>query len=66
MPPAGRGRQRRLLAAPTAAGVLACMNTIRNRVFDGRPARRLTFAIQGLGHVGILIAGAWHGRAPAS
>ena len=43
-------------SAPTAAGVLACIDAVRDRVFDGRPARRLTFAIQGLGHVGILIA----------
>jgi leucine dehydrogenase len=45
-------------SAPTAAGVLACINAVRDRVFDGRPARELTFAIQGLGHVGILVADA--------
>lgn len=43
-------------SAPTAAGVLACINVLRARVFDNRPARELTFAIQGLGHVGRLIA----------
>jgi len=43
---------------PTAAGVLACIAAVRDRVFGGRPARELTFAIQGLGHVGILIADA--------
>lgn len=43
-------------SAPTAAGVLACITTVRERVFGGRPARELTFAIQGLGHVGRLIA----------
>jgi glutamate dehydrogenase/leucine dehydrogenase len=43
-------------SAPTAAGVLACIAAVRDRVFDGRPARTLTFAIQGLGHVGRLIA----------
>jgi leucine dehydrogenase len=43
-------------SAPTAAGVLACIAALRDRVFDGRPASRLTFAIQGLGHVGRLIA----------
>jgi leucine dehydrogenase len=43
-------------SAPTAAGVLACITALRDRVFDGRPASRLTFAIQGLGHVGRLIA----------
>ena len=42
-------------SAPTAAGVLACIAAICDRVF-GRPARDLTFAIQGLGHVGGLIA----------
>jgi leucine dehydrogenase len=43
-------------SAPTVAGVLACITALRDRVFDGRPASRLTFAIQGLGHVGRLIA----------
>jgi glutamate dehydrogenase/leucine dehydrogenase len=43
-------------SAPTAAGVLACITAVRERVFGGRPARELTFAIQGLGHVGRLIA----------
>jgi glutamate dehydrogenase/leucine dehydrogenase len=43
-------------SAPTAAGVLACITAIRERIFGGRPARELTFAIQGLGHVGSLIA----------
>ncbi len=43
-------------SAPTAAGVLACIAAIRQRIFGGRPARELTFAIQGLGHVGSLIA----------
>jgi glutamate dehydrogenase/leucine dehydrogenase len=42
--------------APTAAGVLACIRALRDRVFDGRPASMLTFAIQGLGQVGSLIA----------
>jgi glutamate dehydrogenase/leucine dehydrogenase len=43
-------------SVPTAAGVLACINVLRERLFGGRPARELTFAIQGLGHVGRLIA----------
>lgn len=43
-------------SAPTAAGVLACIAALRARVFDNRPASKLTFAIQGLGHVGRLIA----------
>jgi leucine dehydrogenase len=43
-------------SAPTATGVLACITALRARVFDGRPARELTIAIQGLGHVGSLIA----------
>jgi len=43
-------------SAPTAAGTLACIAAIRERIFGGRPARELTFAIQGLGHVGSLIA----------
>jgi glutamate dehydrogenase/leucine dehydrogenase len=43
-------------AGPTATGVLACITALRARVFDGRPARELTVAIQGLGHVGRLIA----------
>jgi leucine dehydrogenase len=43
-------------SAPTAAGVLACIAAIRERIFGGRPARELIFAIQGLGHVGSLIA----------
>jgi glutamate dehydrogenase/leucine dehydrogenase len=43
-------------SAPTAAGVLACIAVARMRIFGGRPARELTFAIQGLGHVGSLIA----------
>jgi len=43
-------------SAPTAAGVLACVAAIRERIFGGRPASELTFAIQGLGHVGSLIA----------
>ena len=43
-------------SAPTAAGVLACIAAVRDRVFGGRPARELTFAIQGLGHVGRLTA----------
>jgi glutamate dehydrogenase/leucine dehydrogenase len=43
-------------SAPTAAGVLACITAIRERVFGGRPASELTFAIQGLGNVGSLIA----------
>jgi leucine dehydrogenase len=45
-------------SAPTAAGVLACLAAVRDRVFGGRPARELTFGIQGLGHVGTLIADA--------
>ena len=44
-------------SGPTAAGVLACISVLRDRLFGGRPARELTFAIQGLGHVGRLIAG---------
>jgi leucine dehydrogenase len=43
-------------SVPTAAGVLACINVLRDRLFGGRPAHELTFAIQGLGHVGRLIA----------
>jgi glutamate dehydrogenase/leucine dehydrogenase len=43
-------------SAPTATGALACIAAVRERVFGGRPARELTFAIQGLGHVGSLIA----------
>ena len=43
---------------PTAAGTLACIDAVRDCVFDGRPASELTFAIQGLGHVGVLIADA--------
>jgi len=43
---------------PTAAGTLACIDAVREHVFDGRPASELTFAIQGLGHVGVLIADA--------
>jgi leucine dehydrogenase len=43
---------------PTAAGTLACIDAVRDRVFDGRTASELTFAIQGLGHVGVLIADA--------
>jgi leucine dehydrogenase len=43
-------------SAPTAAGVLACIHVLRARVFDNRPVRELNFAIQGLGHVGRLIA----------
>ena len=43
-------------SAPTAAGTLACIDAVRMRFFDGRPASGLTFAIQGLGHVGVLIA----------
>jgi leucine dehydrogenase len=43
-------------SAPTAAGVLACIDAVRERIFGGRPARELSFAIQGLGHVGSLIA----------
>jgi glutamate dehydrogenase/leucine dehydrogenase len=49
-------------SAPTAAGVLACIAAVRDRVFDGRPARELTFAIQGIGHVGTLIADALAGQ----
>lgn len=45
-------------SVPTAAGTLACIDAVRMRVFDGRPASGLTFAIQGLGHVGALIADA--------
>jgi glutamate dehydrogenase/leucine dehydrogenase len=45
-------------SAPTAAGTLACIDAVRARVFDGRPASELTFAIQGLGHVGVLLADA--------
>jgi glutamate dehydrogenase/leucine dehydrogenase len=45
-------------SAPTAAGTLACIDAVRDRVFDGRPASELTFAIQGLGRVGVLIADA--------
>jgi transposase IS116/IS110/IS902 family protein len=45
-------------SAPTAAGTLACIAAVRDRVFGGRPASELTFAIQGLGHVGVLIADA--------
>jgi leucine dehydrogenase len=45
-------------SAPTAAGTLACIDAVRDRVFGGRPASELTFAIQGLGHVGVLIADA--------
>jgi glutamate dehydrogenase/leucine dehydrogenase len=45
-------------SAPTAAGTLACIDAVRARVFDGRPASDLTFAVQGLGHVGVLIADA--------
>jgi glutamate dehydrogenase/leucine dehydrogenase len=43
-------------SVPTAVGVLACIAALRARVFGDRPARQLTFAIQGLGHVGRLIA----------
>jgi glutamate dehydrogenase/leucine dehydrogenase len=42
----------------TAAGTLACIDAVRARVFDDRPASELTFAVQGLGHVGVLIADA--------
>jgi glutamate dehydrogenase/leucine dehydrogenase len=45
-------------SAATAAGTLACIDVVRDRVFDGRPASELTFAVQGLGHVGALIADA--------
>lgn len=45
-------------SAPTAAGVLACLSVLRDRVFGGRPLGELTIAIQGLGHVGCLIADA--------
>jgi len=45
-------------SAPTATGTLACIDAVRARVFDGCPASELTFAVQGLGHVGVLIADA--------
>jgi leucine dehydrogenase len=45
-------------SAPTAAATLACIDAVRDRIFSGRPASELTFAIQGLGHVGVLIADA--------
>jgi NAD(P)-dependent dehydrogenase (short-subunit alcohol dehydrogenase family) len=52
--------------APTAAGVLACIDAVRDRVFDGRPARRLTSRSKDSATSASSSLAPWHGRAPTS
>ncbi len=43
-------------SGPTAAGVLACIQAVREHVLAGQPLTQTSFSIVGLGHVGQLVA----------